>query len=87
MNSRDNSGDRLMNEQENPQVDVHTRILNKVLAKLYLTKGELDRAQSHFGAAIDYYMRVEDKDHLAHAKVGLAAVSPVLGGGWYIVSI
>jgi hypothetical protein len=37
MNSRDNTGDKLMNEQGNPQVDVPTRILNKVLAKLYLT--------------------------------------------------
>jgi pilus assembly protein CpaF len=37
MNSQDNTGERLMNEQENPQVDVYTRILNKVLANLYLT--------------------------------------------------
>lgn len=48
-------------------------------AELYLKKGEVDRAQKYFNAAIEHYVRAGDKDHLARAKVGLS--SALLGDG------
>ena len=63
MNAQNSAGDKLVNEQDRPQVDLETRLLNKILTQLYLnlvsstppddirscTKKVLDKADEYFG--------------------------------------